>query len=147
MTSVLIFARTKRKTTWVMNKLRYAGVRAEEIHGDISQSQREKTLKGYRDGLFPVLVATDVASRGLDIPTITHVVNYDLPENAEDYVHRIGRTGRAGREGMALSLVSIEQRHLLRDIEKLIGPQNDIDSGTVKKVAGRRFRPRYGGRR
>lgn len=139
MRSVIIFTATKRGTTLLKHKLRFAGVEAEEIHGDITQSQRERTLKEYRDGVFPVLVATDVAARGLDIPTVTHVVNYDLPENPEDYVHRIGRTGRAGRYGVALSLVSIEQRHLLRGIERLIGPQNDINSGSVKKVAGRRF--------
>lgn len=126
MTSVIVFTRTKRKATWVKSRLREASVLAEEIHGDVTQSQREKTLARYRKGAFRVLVATDVAARGLDIPTITHVVNYDLPDTPEDYVHRIGRTGRAGRAGMAVSFVSDEQLHLVRDIEKVIGKNLDI---------------------
>ena len=107
---------------------------AEEIHGDISQSQREKTLANYRNGSFSVLVATDVAARGLDIPSITHVVNYDLPDAPEDYVHRIGRTGRAGRSGVAFSFVSEEQRHLIRDIEKITGRSLDPNGAAVKKA-------------
>lgn len=121
MTSVIVFTNTKRRAAWVKDRLRDAKIQAEEIHGDITQSQREKTLSRYRDGDFPVLVATDVAARGLDISSITHVVNYDLPEAAEDYIHRIGRTGRAGRSGVAFSFVSEEQRFLIKDIERLIG--------------------------
>ncbi len=101
MSSVLVFTRTRRRATWVKGRLRDANVLAEEIHGDISQNQRERTLKRYRAGAFPVLVATDVAARGLDIPSISHVINYDLPDSPQDYVHRIGRTGRAGRSGVA----------------------------------------------
>lgn len=139
MTSVLVFTSTKRKATWVKSRLRDLNVPAEEIHGDIAQSQREKTLTRYREGNFQVLVATDVAARGLDIPHISHVVNYDLPESPEDYVHRIGRTGRAGRSGMALSFVSEEQRHLVRDIEKLIGRPLDPGTQSDKTAASRRF--------
>jgi superfamily II DNA/RNA helicase len=111
---------------------------AEEIHGDISQSQREKTLANYRNGSFAVLVATDVAARGLDIPSITHVVNYDLPDSPEDYVHRIGRTGRAGRSGVAFSFVSEEQRHLIRDIEKITNRILDPNGGAKKATLARR---------
>jgi ATP-dependent RNA helicase RhlE len=142
MTSVLVFTRTKRKAGWTRDRLRDAGVQAEEIHSDISQSQRERTLARYRKGLFPVLVATDVAARGLDIPTISHVINYDLPEVPEDYVHRIGRTGRAGRSGMAFSFVSEEQRFLVRDIQKLLGQQPDEETAAKKAVAARRFKSR-----
>lgn len=138
MTSVLVFTKTKRKASWAKDRLRDAGIVAEEIHSDISQPQREKTLARYRKGAFPVLVATDVAARGLDIPTISHVINYDIPEVPEDYVHRIGRTGRAGRAGMAFSFVSEEQRFLVRDIERLLGQQ--FTEPTPNKVlASRRF--------
>jgi ATP-dependent RNA helicase RhlE len=144
MASVLVFTRTRRKATWVKDRLRDANVSAEEIHGDITQNQREKTLRKYRAGAFSVLVATDVAARGLDIPTISHVINYDLPESAQDYVHRIGRTGRAGRPGVALSFVSDGQRHLVRDIEKVIGRVLDPNAPPVRRAPAqtRRFRPR-----
>lgn len=121
MNSVLIFTKTRRKAAKIRKRLCAENVTAEEIHGDISQSQREKTLARYREGRFAVLVATDIAARGLDIPAISHVVNYDLPMSAADYVHRIGRTGRAGRAGIALSFVCADQRHLMRDIEKVTG--------------------------
>lgn len=143
MTSILVFTRTKRKAGWVKDRLQDAGVEAEEIHSDISQNQRERTLLRYRKGAFPVLVATDVAARGLDIPTISHVINYDLPEVPEDYVHRIGRTGRAGRAGMAFSFVSEEQRFLVRDIQKLLGQQPEPDPNAAKKaLAARRLKAR-----
>jgi ATP-dependent RNA helicase RhlE len=149
--SMLVFTRTRRKASWVKDRLRDSNVLAEEIHGDISQSKREKTLARYRQGHFSVLVATDVASRGLDIPDISHVINYDLPDTAAEYVHRIGRTGRAGRSGVALSFVSAEQRHLIRDIEKVTGRQLDPNAparpaplGNRKQFSGRRFSPRRG---
>jgi ATP-dependent RNA helicase RhlE len=119
--TVLVFTRTKYTAERVTKRLKAANVGAEEIHGNISQNRRERTIAGYRAGRFNVLVATDIAARGLDIPAITHVVNYDLPDCAADYIHRIGRTGRAGRTGIAHSFVSDDQRHLARDIEKLIG--------------------------
>ncbi len=137
MKSVLVFTKTRRKAAWVRGRLLDAKVMAEEIHGDISQSQREKTLQRYRDGEFAVLVATDVAARGLDIPSISHVINYDLPEAPEDYVHRIGRTGRAGRSGVALSFVSEGERHLVRDIEKIVGKQLDPNA-PLERGGGRR---------
>lgn len=144
--AVLVFTRTKRKAGWVSDRLQDAKVVAEEIHGDLSQSQRERALKKFRTGEISVLVATDVAARGLDIPTISHVVNYDLPDTPEDYVHRIGRTGRAGKSGTAVSFISEEQRHLVRDIEKVVGRQLE-STGTagatpaVRKILpARRFR-------
>lgn len=137
--SALVFTRTKRKANWVKDRLRDANVFAEEIHSDISQAQREKTLKKYKNGDFAILVATDVAARGLDIPSISHVFNYDLPDTPEDYVHRIGRTGRAGRSGTAISFVSEEQRHLVRDIEKVVGRQLDSVIPIRKPVTTRRL--------
>lgn len=137
--SVIVFTRTKRKANWVKDRLRDANVVAEEIHGDISQAQRERTLRKYRDGHFAILVATDVAARGLDIPQISHVINYDLPDTPEDYVHRIGRTGRAGRSGVAVSFISEEQKHLVRDIEKVVGRKLDDAPVPMRKpLAGRR---------
>ncbi len=149
MSSVLVFTRTKRRATWVKSKLRAANVLAEEIHGNISQNQRERTLKRYRDGAFPVLVATDVAARGLDIPAISHVINYDLPDSPQDYVHRIGRTGRAGRSGVALSFIDEGQRYLIRDIEKIIGRVLDPNAPAARPGNSqvRRFRPRSRSRR
>ncbi|MBX9689223.1 MAG: DEAD/DEAH box helicase, partial [Candidatus Obscuribacterales bacterium] len=118
--AILVFTRTKRKATLVMERLRKLEVQAEEIHGDISQSKRIRTLDRFRRGEFNVLVATDVAARGLDIPSISHVVNYDLPMAAEDYVHRIGRTGRAGRSGVAHSFISADQKHLIQAIHQVM---------------------------
>lgn len=119
--TVLVFTRTRRTATQLTRKLKEANVEAEEIHSDISQHKREKTIARYRAGSFNVLVATDIAARGLDVPAITHVVNYDLPTCAADYIHRIGRTGRAGKTGVAHSFISNDQRHLVKDIEKLLG--------------------------
>ncbi len=124
--SVIVFARTRSRVKRIRKQLCASNVVAEEIHGDISQNKRDQTLARYRKGAFSVLVATDVAARGLDIPTISHVVNYDLPVSAEDYVHRIGRTGRAGRSGTALSFVSADQRHLVRGIEKVTGKRLEL---------------------
>lgn len=144
MNSAIVFTRTRRRATWVTDRLKDAGIRAEEIHSDISQSQRERTLENFRDAKFPILVATDVAARGLDIPAISHVINYDLPDSPDDYVHRIGRTGRAGRTGVAFSFVSDEQRHMVRDIEKRIGKSLDPSAEAKKPVtsAPRLSKPR-----
>lgn len=140
--SVLVFAKTRSKAARIRKRLCASNVPAEEIHGDISQNQRERTLARYREGVFSVLVATDIAARGLDIPAISHVVNYDLPNTAADYVHRIGRTGRAGRSGIALSFVCAEQRHLIRDIERVTGRQLDPTAERKNVNAPRRrFRP------
>jgi ATP-dependent RNA helicase RhlE len=117
----LVFARTKRGADRIVRGLATSGVRASAIHGNKSQQQRERALDGFRAGRVPVLVATDIAARGIDVPAVTHVVNYDLPAEAESYVHRIGRTARAGAEGVALSICTNEDRANLRSIEKLIG--------------------------
>jgi ATP-dependent RNA helicase RhlE len=126
--TVLVFTRTRHRASKICKRLNAAQISAGEIHSDISQNKRESTLKRFRDGEISVLVATDIAARGLDIPAISHVVNFDLPLSAADYVHRIGRTGRAGRPGIALSFVSDEQRYLIRDIEKVTGRSLDPDS-------------------
>lgn len=117
MTSVLIFARTRAETARLANELSQRGFPAEAIHGDLDQNARERTLSRFRAGQVKVLVATDVAARGLDIDNISHVINYQLPDDPEVYVHRIGRTGRAGKTGIAISLFTNRERRRIRDIE------------------------------
>src|SRR5271157_4472174 len=119
MSRVLVFTRTKRGADRVAKALDEAGVDATAIHGNKSQGQRERALGAFRDGKTRVLVATDIAARGIDIDSVTHVVNFELPEVAEAYVHRIGRTARAGAAGQAISLCDHEERDLLRAIERL----------------------------
>jgi ATP-dependent RNA helicase RhlE len=118
---VLVFCRTKHGANRLAEQLENDGIETAAIHGNKSQPQRMKALQRFKDGELQVLVATDIAARGIDIESLPHVVNYDLPHVSEDYVHRIGRTGRAGESGQAVSLVSGEDRTLLRDIERLIG--------------------------
>jgi ATP-dependent RNA helicase RhlE len=120
---VLVFTRTKHGANRLAEQLCKDGVEATAIHGNKSQGARTKALAGFKDGSVRVLVATDLASRGLDIEELPHVVNYELPNVPEDYVHRIGRTGRAGSTGEAISLVAPEEHDLLRDIEKLLKRQ------------------------
>tara|TARA_B100001971_G_scaffold214124_1_gene249967 strand:+ start:340 stop:1680 length:1341 start_codon:yes stop_codon:yes gene_type:complete len=119
--SVLVFARTKHRVNRLGESLEKLGHRVAVLHGDRRLSQRRAALEGFRRGRFTVLVATDVAARGLDVDNIGHVVNYDLPYTAEDYVHRIGRTGRMQKTGSATSFVTEEDSNNLRAIEKLIG--------------------------
>jgi ATP-dependent RNA helicase DeaD len=116
--AMIVFVRTKQATEVVAERLRARGFSAAAINGDIPQVQRERTIAALRDGGVDILVATDVAARGLDVERISHVLNYDIPHDTESYVHRIGRTGRAGRSGSALLFVSPRERHLLRAIEK-----------------------------
>ncbi|MCC7485901.1 MAG: DEAD/DEAH box helicase [Burkholderiales bacterium] len=118
---VLVFTRTKHGANRLAQQLLRDGIEADAIHGNKSQGARTRALQRFKDGELRVLVATDIAARGLDIEELPHVVNYDLPHVAEDYVHRIGRTGRAGATGEAVSLVSAEERPLLAAIERLIG--------------------------
>jgi len=118
---VLVFTRTKHGANRLAEQLERDGIQTAAIHGNKSQPQRMKALQRFKDNELQVLVATDIAARGLDIELLPHVVNYDLPHVAQDYVHRIGRTGRAGESGQAVSLVAGEDRELLRDIERLIG--------------------------
>jgi ATP-dependent RNA helicase RhlE len=118
---VLVFTRTKHGANKLCKKMLEAGITASAIHGNKSQGARTKALAGFKSGTVSVLVATDIAARGLDIPLLPHVVNFELPNISEDYVHRIGRTGRAGASGEAISLVCGEERAYLNDIEKLVG--------------------------
>ena len=115
----IVFTRTKRGADRVAAALAEAGLAAEAIHGNKSQSQRLRALDGFRAGRVAVLVATDIAARGIDVDSVSHVVNFELPEVPESYVHRIGRTARAGAEGEAISFCDHEERDLLRAIEKL----------------------------
>ena len=117
----IVFTRTKRGADRVEAHLDSAGLSAGAIHGNKSQSQRERALAAFRDGRIKILVATDIAARGIDVDGVTHVVNYELPNIPESYVHRIGRTARAGASGIAISFCDASERAFLRDIEKLIG--------------------------
>ena len=117
---VLVFTRTKRGANRLAEQLGKDGVRAAAIHGNKSQSQRVRALAAFKSGHSQVLVATDIAARGLDIESLPHVVNYELPNVPEDYVHRIGRTGRAGQSGTAISLVAVEEQDLMQAIERLL---------------------------
>jgi ATP-dependent RNA helicase DeaD len=115
---MIVFVRTKQATEVLAERLRARGFSAAAINGDIAQAQRERTIDQLRDGRLDILVATDVAARGLDVERISHVLNYDIPTDTESYVHRIGRTGRAGRAGDAISFVTPRERHLLKAIER-----------------------------
>jgi ATP-dependent RNA helicase RhlE len=117
---VLVFTRTKHGANRLSEQLDKDGISSMAIHGNKSQPQRIKALEDFKKGAVRVLVATDIAARGLDIDMLPHVVNYELPQVPEDYIHRIGRTGRAGSEGEALSLVCVDEHKLLKDIEKLL---------------------------
>lgn len=114
----IVFVRTKNETETLAEKLRARGYSAAAINGDIVQAQRERTVNQLKDGKLDILVATDVAARGIDVPRISHVFNYDIPTDTEAYVHRIGRTGRAGRSGDAISFITPRERYLLKHIEK-----------------------------
>lgn len=117
---VLVFTRTKHGANSLAQQLEKDGLSAAAIHGNKTQSARTRALAGFKTGKERVLVATDIASRGLDIDQLPHVVNYELPSVPEDYVHRIGRTGRAGNEGVAISLVCVDEHKMLREIEQLL---------------------------
>jgi ATP-dependent RNA helicase RhlE len=120
MTRVLVFTRTKHGANKLAQQLEWVGVRADAIHGNKSQSAREQALASFKSGRIRVLVATDIAARGIDVDDVTHVINYDLPNEPESYVHRIGRTARAGASGIAYSFCDLEEREYLQDIERLI---------------------------
>jgi ATP-dependent RNA helicase RhlE len=124
---VLVFTRTKHGANKLCEKMVQAGITAAAIHGNKSQGARTKALSGFKSGAVRVLVATDIAARGLDIPLLPHVINFELPNIPEDYIHRIGRTGRAGASGEALSLVSADETTFLRDIEKLVGMRFPVE--------------------
>lgn len=117
---LIIFCRTKKGVDELVASLQARGYMADGLHGDLSQAQRDRVMKKFRDGKLEILAATDVAARGLDIEDITHVVNYDIPQDPESYVHRIGRTGRAGKKGIALTFIEPREYRQLRLIEKLV---------------------------
>ncbi|WP_147679064.1 DEAD/DEAH box helicase [Algibacter pacificus] len=149
---VLVFTRTKHGANKLCEKMDKAGITAAAIHGNKSQGARTKALAGFKSGRIRVLVATDIAARGLDIPLLPHVINFEIPNIPEDYVHRIGRTGRAGANGVALSLVSADETSFLRAIEKLIEmklpieimegfePDPNASTAPIKQGQGRRNR-------
>ena len=120
--SILVFVKTKRGADKIVKRLKYDGHSADAIHGNLRQSKRDRVINNFRNGKSRILIATDVAARGLDIPLIKHVINYDLPQVAEDYIHRIGRTGRAGKEGSSLTFITPNDRSMWRSISKLIDP-------------------------
>ncbi len=140
LSQVLVFTRKKLTAARLARMLEKDGIQADAIHGDKSQQERMKALDAFKEGKITALVATDVAARGLDIDQLPLVVNYELPPNAEDYVHRIGRTGRAGASGEAISLVDGEEEKLLQDVEKLLKRQFPRERADVP-VAGRRAAP------
>ena len=125
--SVIIFMRTKYSTEKLATRLTKEGVSAQAIHGDLKQSRRDRVIGAFRKSKYRVLVATDVAARGLDIPHIEHVINYDLPQCAEDYIHRIGRTARAGATGCALNLITSKDKGKWKSIERLLDPSKGAD--------------------
>ncbi len=139
----IVFCRTKRRVTKLYQVLKSKGFKVAELHGDLPQEKREVVMEQFRAGEVPMLVATDVASRGLDIEGVTHVFNYDMPDNAESYLHRIGRTGRAGESGLAYTLYSSEERRMLDEIEtelnsriqkQNLGNTISIKSSSKKKI-------------
>jgi ATP-dependent RNA helicase RhlE len=144
----LVFTRTKHGADKVARQLGVEGIRADAIHGNKSQSARERALSQFRAGKLHVLVATDVAARGIDVDGISHVINYDVPTDPESYVHRIGRTGRAGATGIALTFCESSERGAFRDIEKLVRQRIQIASGSPgthsHEATGQRHRPAGG---
>ena len=145
----LVFTRTKHGADKVVRGLQKAGISAEAIHGNKSQNQRERVLAAFRDGKLRTLVATDIAARGIDVDGVSHVINYDLPNIPESYVHRIGRTARAGAEGIAISFCDHEEAPFLRDIERLIRmsiPSTNRRTGGRPNPAPQAAEARHGGR-
>ena len=138
---VLVFTRTKHRADRVAKLLDKHGISGAAIHGNRSQSQRQQALDGFKKGRHRVLVATDIVARGIDVEGISHVINFDLPMVAEDYVHRIGRTARAGKTGIAFTLFSPEERDQLRDIEKTIGTVLDCEDHAGFQYQSDRFVP------
>ena len=137
--SILVFVKTKHGADKIVKKLKYDGHKADAIHGNLRQSKRDRVITGFRNGNSRILIATDVAARGLDIPIIQHVINYDLPQVPEDYIHRIGRTGRAGKEGSSLTFLTPSDRSMWNSISKLIDPNfKPPQSGQKRSFKGKK---------
>lgn len=142
--SVLVFTRTKRRAKRLGEQLSRAGFQATALQGDLPQNRRREAMEGFRDGSYRILAATDIAARGIDVSRVSHVINYDVPDTAETYIHRIGRTGRACRQGDAFSLVAPEDEGLMRSIERLLRKPlerrtlADFDYGVPVPVWGNR---------
>jgi ATP-dependent RNA helicase RhlE len=150
--SVLIFARTKHRTTRVAEQMQRAGLSVASLQGNLSQNRRQDALSGFRDGTYQILVATDIAARGIDVSGISHVINYDMPDTIDAYTHRIGRTGRAARTGDAFTFVTPEDRGFVGDIEHVLGERierrtlTDFDYNVPAPAGGGsdRDRPSFG---
>ena len=142
----LVFTRTKHGANRVVQKLQRAGVEAAAIHGNKSQGARQRALKSFRDGKTRVLVATDIAARGIDVEGVSHVFNFDLPNISESYVHRIGRTARAGAQGVAISFCAADERAYLRDIERLIRQKVEVIEGHPYESTAAERKPEPRGR-
>jgi ATP-dependent RNA helicase RhlE len=127
--SVLIFTRTKHRAKRLGEQLVNAGYKAASLQGNLSQARRQAAMTGFRNGTFHVLVATDIAARGIDVSQISHVINYDIPDTTDAYIHRIGRTGRAARSGDAYTLITGDDSLTVRDIERVLG--NPIERRTI----------------
>jgi len=149
--SVLIFTRTKHRAEKLSRQIGQAGFRATSLHSDRSQGQRQSALAGFKSGHFQVMVATDIAARGLDVEGISHVINYDMPATADDYIHRIGRTGRAEHTGDAFTLVAPDDKDMVRSLEKIMGKPLphltlagfDYMAPAPDRPTGASFSPRY----
>ncbi|MBI3418680.1 MAG: DEAD/DEAH box helicase [Proteobacteria bacterium] len=145
--AILVFVKTKWGTERLAQKLCRIHHDAEAIHGDLQQRKRERVIQGFRDKKYRILVATDVAARGLDIPHIQHIINYDLPQSPEDYIHRIGRTARAGAEGSALSLITPAESNKWRAIQRLMNPGAPQERGPSNGPRPNNGRPNYAKKR
>ena len=148
--SVLVFTRTKHRAKSLGKKLSTAGFRSASLQGNLSQTRRQAALDGFRDGKFQILVATDIAARGIDVTQISHVINYDVPATPEAYIHRIGRTGRATRSGEAFTFVTPEDKAMVQAINRMIG--YEIKQHTLPKfkygspVPKHKVRPQWKGK-
>lgn len=148
--SVLVFTRTKHRTERLARQLKHAGYKVASLQGNLSQSRRQAAMDGFREGRVQILVATDIAARGIDVSSISHVINYDMPDTAEAYTHRIGRTGRAARTGDAFTLVTDEDADMVRAIERALGapverrrlPDFDYGAPAPERPAGQNAAPR-----